>query len=76
MVDDASQQKRHAYVEHGKDRGPFGRVDLAVGGRHACRAGHGARRAESALRIEGNRDDAAAVPGRKVAHASSTEGFP
>ena len=40
VVYDAPQQERHAYIEHGKNRGPFGRVDLAEGGRYTCSTGH------------------------------------
>ena len=46
VIDDTTQHKRHPYVEHGKYRGPFCRANLAVGGRHACRAGHVEREGE------------------------------
>ena len=46
VIYDAPQQERHTYIEHGKNRGPFDRVDLAEGGRYTCSTGHVERERE------------------------------
>ena len=46
VIYDAPQQERHTYIEHGKNRGPFGRVDLAEGGRYTCSTEHVERERE------------------------------